>query len=42
MIYYEPVKVNVLDLAEVIIDIVICHYRGPESILTDKDSLFTS
>ncbi len=44
MVHYVPVKVtiNVSDLAEVIIDVVVHHYRVPESIVTDQDSLFTS
>ncbi len=43
MIYYKPVKVtiNVPSLAEVIIDIVVCHYRFFESIITNQSLLFT-
>ncbi len=41
--HYEPVKVtiDVLGLAEVIINIVGCHHGVPESIVMDWDSLFT-
>ena len=43
MMYYEPVKV-IIDapgLAEVILDIVVWHHGFPDSIVSDKDSLFT-
>ena len=44
MVHYEPVKV-IIDapgLAKVILDIVIWHHGLPDSIVTDKGSLFTS
>ena len=44
MVYYKPVK-NTIDapgLAEVIINVVIRHHGFPDSIVTDKSSLFTS
>ncbi len=44
MVHYEPVKVtiDVSGLAEVIIDVVMCHHGVSESIITDRGSLFTS
>ena len=44
MVYYEPVKItiNASGLAEGIIDVVVCHYSLPDSIITNKGSLFTS
>ncbi len=44
MIHYEPVKVmiDVPGLVEVIIDMVVRHHGVPESIVTDRGSLFTS
>lgn len=44
MIYYEQVKVmiDVLSLTEMIINVVVCNHRVPESIFTDRDLLFTS
>ena len=44
MIYYEPVKVTIdtLELAEVIIDVVIWHHGLPDSIVTNRGSLFIS
>ena len=44
MVYYKPVKVtiNTLALAEVIIDIVVRHHGLPNSIVTNRESLFTS
>ncbi len=44
MVYYVPVKVTIdaLVLAEVIIDVVVRHHGVPESIVTDRGSLFTS
>ncbi len=44
MVYYKPVKVtiNASSLAEVIIDMVVRHHGVPESIVTDRGSLFTS
>ena len=43
MVHYVPVKVtiNALGLAEVILDIVIRHHDPPDSIVTDKGTLFT-
>ena len=44
MVYYEPVKV-IIDapgLAEVILDVVVRHHGLPDSIVTDRGSLFTS
>ena len=44
MVYYEPVKItmNAPGLAEVIIDVVIWHHGVPDSMVTDRSSLFTS
>ena len=44
MVHYEPVKVtiDVPGLAEVIIDVVVRHHGLPNSIVTDRRSLFTS
>ncbi len=44
MVHYVPVKVTIdtLGLAEVIIDIIVRHHGVPESIVTDRGSLFTS
>ncbi len=44
MVYYEPIKIriDILGLAKVIIDVVICHHRVPKLIVTDQESLFTS
>ena len=44
MVYYEPVKItiNTWGLTEVIINVVVCHHCLPDSIVTDKGSLFTS
>ncbi len=43
IVYYKSVKVmiNAPALAEVIIDMVVCHYGIPESIITDQGLLFT-
>ena len=43
MVHYKPVKItiNAPDLAEVIINMLVCHHGLPDSILTDKGSLFT-
>lgn len=43
MIHYELVKIiiNTLGLVEVILNIVVQHYRLPDSIITDIGSLFT-
>ncbi len=44
MVHYVPVKVTIdaPGLAEVIIDVVVRHHGVPESIVTDRGSLFTS
>ena len=44
MVHYEPVKItiNAPGLAEVIIDVVVRHHSLPDSIVTDRGSLFTS
>ena len=44
MVYYKPVKIiiDTLGLAEVILDMVVQHHGLPDSIVTDKGSLFTS
>ena len=44
MVYYEPVKVTIdaLGLAEVILDVVVRHHGLPDSIVSDRGSLFTS
>ena len=44
MVYYEPVKITIdaPGLAEVIIDVVVCHHALPDTIVTDRGSLFTS
>ncbi len=44
MVYYEPVKVtiDISGLAEVIIDMVVCHHGFAKSIITDQGLLFTS
>ena len=44
MVYYEPVKVTIdaLGLAKVIIDVVVRHHGLPDSIVTNRGSLFTS
>ena len=44
LVHYEPVKItiNAPGLAEVIIDVVVCHHGFLDSINTDKSSLFTS
>ena len=44
MVYYEPIKITIdaLGLAKVIIDVVVCHHSLPDSIITDRGSLFTS
>ena len=43
IIYYMPVKVtiNAPSLAKVIIGVVVQHHRLPDSIVTDRESLFT-
>ena len=44
MVHYEPVKVtiNAAGLAEVILDMVVRHHGLPNSIVSDRGSLFTS
>ena len=44
MVHYKPVKViiNASDLSKVIIDVVVQHYGLPDSIVTNKSSLFMS
>ncbi len=44
MVHYVLVKVTIdaPGLAEVIIDVVLRHHGVPESIVTDRGSLFTS
>ena len=44
MVHHELVKVTIdaPRLAEVIIDVVVWHYGLPDSIVTDRDSLFMS
>ncbi len=44
MVHYEPVKImiDVPSLTEVIIDVVVRHHGVSKSIVTDRDSLFTS
>ena len=44
MVYYELVKVTIdaLGLAEVMLDVVVWHYGLPDSIVSDRGSLFTS
>lgn len=40
--YYEPVKttIDIVGLAEVMINIVVRHHGLPELIISDQDSLF--
>ena len=44
MVYYKPVKItiNAAGLAEVIIDIIVCHHDLSNSIAIEKSSLFIS
>ena len=44
MVHYEPVKVTIdaPGLAEVILDVVVRHHDLPDSIGSDRGSLFTS
>ena len=44
MVYYKPVKIiiNLPRLAEVIIDVVICHHGLLDSIVTNKGFFFNS
>ena len=43
MVHYKPVKITIdaPGLAEVIIDVVVCHHGLPDSIVTDRSFLFT-
>ena len=43
MFHYKPVKItnDAPGLAEVIIDMVVCHHGLPDSIVTDRGSFFT-
>lgn len=43
MVYYELIEIAIdtTSLGEIIINIVIKHYGLPESIVGDRDSLFT-
>ena len=43
MVYYEPVKLTIdaLDLAEVIINVVVRYHGLPDSIISNRDSVFT-
>ena len=44
MVYYKRVKITIdaLGLAKIIINMVVWHHGLPDSIMTDKGSLFTS
>ena len=44
MVHYELIKVtiDVLELAEVIIDMVVRHHSLPDSIISDRGAIFTS
>ena len=44
MMHYEPVKVTIdaPGLAKVILDVVVWYHGLPDSIVTNKDSFFTS
>ena len=44
MVYYKLVKITivVLGLAEVIIDVIVWQYGQPNSIMTNRSSLFIS
>ena len=44
MVHYEPVKVTIdaPELAKVIIDVVVWYHGLPDSIVTDRGSLFIS
>ena len=43
IVYYKPVKItiNASGLAEVIIDVIVCHHGFLDSIVTDRGFLFT-
>ena len=42
MVHYKPVKIilDIPGLAKVIIDVVAYHHKLPDSIVTDRNSLF--
>ena len=44
IVYYEPVKItiDISGLAKVIINVVVCHYGVPKSIVTNQGLLFIS
>ena len=44
MMHYEPGKLNIdaLGLAEIILDVVVRHYGLPNSIVSDRGSIFNS
>ena len=44
MVYYKPVKITIdaSGLAEVIIDVVVWYHGLPDSIITNRNPLFTS
>ena len=44
MVYYKPVKVTIdtSRLAEIIIDVIVWYHGLPDSIMTNKGSLFIS
>ena len=44
MVHYELVKITIdaPHLVELIIDVVVCHHGFPDSIVTDRGSLFIS
>lgn len=44
MVYYEPVKIIIttLGLVKDIINVVVCHYGLPNSIMSYRSSVFTS
>ena len=43
IIHYEPVKIiiNTFFLADVIINVIVCYHKVPESIVMDGGLLFT-
>ena len=44
MVYYKPVKItiNIPSQVEMIINMLVCYYRVPKSIIMDQNLLFTS